>query len=135
MEEIVKELKTWPGSPEVLIEGDVPMVRDSIQGKLTVEWPLKSDNGTFIFDIDENKTEIRFEGKSSINWFLDLTTAQSVTLPFEKILPKQINSQFKGMKYSITTEKGIFDQPADKVKLRISPEKNMIILQLAQKNL
>lgn len=118
-----------------LIEGGVPVVRDSIPGKLTITWPLASFKGAFIFDIDEKILQIKFEGENTNNWFLDLTCAGNAILPFEQINQSQISCEFEGMDYSVSVEQGDFSEPDNRTKLRITPENNMLILHLAQKSL
>lgn len=127
--------KTIVNGKEKLIEGGVPVIRDSIQGKLNIFWPLKSLDAAFVFDVDENKMEIKLEGENSINWFLDLTAADNAKLPFEEILSQQINCQFEGMNYNVTTGKGIFSEPGNGVDFRIAPENNTLTLNFAQKSL
>ncbi len=116
-----------------LIKGGVPVVRDSIPGKLTITWQLTSLSGKLIFDIDEKVLQIKFEGENSNNWFLDLTTAENALLPFKQIKPNVISSTFEGMDYSVSVEQGAFLEPGNNIKLRIAPDNNTLIFHLAQK--
>jgi hypothetical protein len=50
------------------------------------------------------------------------------------IIPSRIDCQFEGMNYSITATKGSFSKPSKGVVFRIIPEKNTLILNLAERN-
>jgi len=126
--------KTIINGMEKLIEGGEPVVRDSIQGKLNIFWPLLSLDGALVIDIDEKKMEIKLEGENSINWFLDLSAADNAKLPFDEILSHQINCQFAGMDYYVTTGKGIFSEPGNGIVFRIAPENNTLTFNFVQKS-
>jgi len=117
---------------ETLIEGKDPTITDSITGKLHISWPLKSFDGTLVMDIDERQIKMKFEGKKSIDWFLDMTTADSMKLPFKKISAKRIDCEFDVMKYAITATKGSFSVPGDGIIFRMKPEKNTLILKMTE---
>ncbi|MDP4283725.1 MAG: hypothetical protein Q8891_04840 [Bacteroidota bacterium] len=116
---------------EILIEGKDPIVTNAVPGNLHISWPLKSFNETLVMDIDERQIKINITGDQSINWFLDLTAAPAANLPFQNINSTRVDCRFENMNYSITTSKGIFSKPSDSTILRIAPEKNVIILNLA----
>jgi hypothetical protein len=128
-------LKTVANGRERLAEGGVPVISDSTPGKLNIYWPLKSSEGAFVIEMDENKIEIVRKGESSVDWFMELTTADDVQLPFEKISPKKIHCRFKGMDYEVTTGQGLFFKPGNGTIFRMEPENNAITLDLAQKKL
>jgi len=117
---------------ETLIDGNDPTITDSITGKLHISWPLKSFDGKLVMDIDEQQIKMKFEGKKSIDWFLDMTTADNIKLPFKKISANRIDCEFDVMKYAITVTKGSFSEPGDGVVFRIKPEKNTLILRLSK---
>jgi hypothetical protein len=117
------------------IEGGVPFVSDSIQGKLTITWPLNSFEGSIVINIDEHKTEIKLVSDIALDWFLDLSAAEKIQLPFKTITSNLIDLQFEGMNYSVTSEKGSFSEPGNRVKIRIVPEDNSLILNLSQTSL
>lgn len=119
---------------EILVEGKDPVVNNSIPGKLHISWPLKAIEGTLIMDMDEHQIAMKMEGTNSLNWFLDLTTADNANLPFKKITPFGIESQFKEMNYSVTAIKGSFSKPGKGVIFRVTPKKNTLILNLSQTN-
>ncbi|MEP7251730.1 MAG: hypothetical protein ABI683_05095 [Ginsengibacter sp.] len=116
---------------EILLEGGDPSVIDSIAGKLHISWPLKSFEGTLVIDIDERQLKMKIEGNNSIEWFLDLTTADNASLPFKKINGNQIDCEFEAMPYSIKAIKGNFLKAGDSTVFTITPENNEIILNLA----
>ncbi len=62
---------------ELLLEGGNPVITDSISGKLHISWPLKSFEGTLVMDLDERQVDIKIISGKSINWFLDLTSADN----------------------------------------------------------
>ncbi len=117
---------------EISIEGKDPIVSDSIPGKLHILWPLKTIDGVLIMDIDERGIAMQMKGKKPINWFLDLTTADNVNLPFKKYTSSRIDCQFKGLDYSITATKGSFSKPGDGVAFRMTPKKNTLMLNLSR---
>jgi hypothetical protein len=125
-------LKTVVNGKETLAEGGVPVISDSMRGKLIITWPLKSSEGVFVIELDENKTEMRMEGEPPIDWFMELTTAGDAKLPFEKISPQEIHCRFKGMDYEVTVGRGLFSEPRHGIIFRIEPEDNVITLNLAQ---
>ncbi len=116
---------------ETLMQGEKPTITSPIPGKLHISWPLKSGNGILVIDLDEKQIEVKIEGTKSINWFLDLTTADLANLPFKKINPHQIDCQFEGMNYYISALKGSFSKKNDNTAFRILPDKNSLILNLA----
>ena len=117
---------------ETLIEGKDPTITDSITGKLHISWTLKSFDGTLVMDIDERQIKMEFDGDKSIDWFLDMTTADNVKLPFKKISANRIDCEFDVMKYAISAEKGSFSVPGDGIIFRMKPEKNTLILRLSE---
>jgi len=126
--------KTIIDGKETLLEGGDPKITDSIAGKLHISWPLKSFGGTLVIDIDERQIKMKVEGKKLNNWYLDMTTADNVNLPFQQINPSRIDCQFEGMKYFIRATKGLFSKPDHGVVFRITPAKNTLILNLSQTN-
>jgi len=119
---------------ESLLEGGDPKETNPSPGKLHIVWPLKSTKGVLTMDIDEQQIAMKIDGNNSLDWFLDLTTSERATLPFQKLIPSRIDCQFEGMNYSITTTKGFFSKPGNGVVFRITPEKNTLILNLVEKN-
>lgn len=117
---------------ETLIEGKDPTITDSITGKLHISWPLKSFDGMLVMDIDEQQIKMKLEVEKSIDWFLDMTTADNKKLPFKKISANRIDCEFDVMKYAITVTKGSFSVPGNGIIFRMKPEKNTLILRLTE---
>ena len=119
---------------EILLEGEDPTITNPVPGTLHVSWPLKSFNGTLVIDMDEKQMEMKIYGNKSINWFLDLTTADHADLPFQKLNSSHIDCQFEGMDYFITAVKGSFSKPDDSVVFRITPKTDDIKLNFVKRN-
>jgi hypothetical protein len=126
--------KTIVNGTERVLKGGVPIVTDSIPGKLNIVWPLKSQSHALDVDIDESKMDIKMDG-GSVQWYLDLITSGDVKLPFEKILSDRIICRFKGMNYTVTAENGIFSQPDNRSDLRLEPENGIISLNFNPENI
>ncbi|MGH2648295.1 MAG: hypothetical protein ACRDE8_12035, partial [Ginsengibacter sp.] len=126
--------KAFVSGEEILLEGNDPVVTDSIAGKLNISWPLTSFKGTLIMDIDERQIRINIQGAKTINWFLDLTVAPAANLPFKEISPNRVDCRFGNMNYFITTTKGTFSKPNDSTVLRIEPVKDAVVLNLSGVN-
>ena len=114
-----------------LLEGGVPVITSPAPGNLHITWPLKSISSSLVIDIDERQVKMKVDGQKPINWFLDMTTADNMKLPFQRINPSRIECQFEGMNYSITATKGLFSKPDENVVFRITPVKNNLILNLS----
>jgi hypothetical protein len=119
---------------EILLEGKDPVVTNTTPGVLHITWPLKTFNRTLVMDIDERKIKITITGENSINWFLDLTTATTANLPFKKINAHQVECSFENMNYVVTTTKGIFSKPMDSTVVRITAEKDGMVINFATHN-
>lgn len=119
---------------ERLLEGGDPKIAQTSPGKLSISWPLKSYANILEIVIDERGMKIRLTGKQSVHWFLDLTTADNVKLPFTIITPEKISCEFEGMKYSISSNIGSFSKPENGSVFRISPKLNSLNLNFATVN-
>ena len=113
---------------EILMEGGTPTINDAVPGKLHIEWPLKSANGTLVMDADEKQMQIRVEGSKTIDWFLDLSAGNTASLPFTKIAPHIINCRFQNMDYQVKASKGNFLAPAGDAVIRVKPEMGTVVL-------
>lgn len=111
---------------EAFIEGEDPVITESGHGQLKVSWPLRFFDGTLIIELDERQMVIKLEGKNSVEWFMDLSTADKAELPFINITKDKIGCNFKGMEYSVGLAKGFFSQPDNKAIFRMLPQKNML---------
>ena len=115
-----------------MLEGGDPTITDSKPGTLHISWPLKSFEGTLVMDIDERQMKMKVVGAKSMEWFLDMTTADMAKLPFKKISANRIDCQFDVMKYAITAKQGFFSEPGEGIVFRITPKENTLILNLSQ---
>ena len=113
---------------EVPLEGYNPVITDSVPGILHISWPLKLFNGILQIDLDERQIKMRIVTEKSINWFLDLTAASKVKLPFLKVESRHVSCKFEGMHYSVTTMEGTFSKTNDALVFRIIPENGSLIL-------
>jgi len=123
--------KTVADGEEKLMQGEMPVVRDSVQGKLNIYWPLKSAGNALVIDMDEKQLEITLEGDGSVQWYIDLTTSGNAQLPFEEVFSRQMNCRFKGMDYNVFAGNGNFSEPGDGIDLRMVPENDRITLNFA----
>ncbi|MCE5347698.1 MAG: hypothetical protein LLG13_15630 [Bacteroidales bacterium] len=119
---------------EISLKGGDPVIKDTIPGRLHISWPLNSISGTLIININELGMDIKMESKNPIKWFLDLTCAENANLPFKKISPSTIDSEFKGVIYSVTAIRGSFSEPGNGITFRIKPVKNTLVLNLSRRN-
>jgi len=113
---------------ERLLEGGDPKITKLRTGKMSISWPLKSYAGSLVIIIDERGMKMHLASKNSIDWFLDLATADNVKLPFKIISKEKISCEFEGMKYSISTPVGSFSKPENGSVFRISPKLNVLNL-------
>lgn len=119
---------------ETLLSGTDPVITNPAAGQLKIVWPLKNVEGTIVLEIDEHKTTIQYQGKNSLDWFLDLTTAENKSLPFQQIDTNKLTAEFEKRPYSINLEKGVFSRPKKEIVFRISPDENLIVLNLSNQN-
>ena len=117
------------GREQELTGGD-PVVTDATPGRLHIVWPLRT-NAAFIIDVDERHLKMHMEGQAPAQWWLELTTAPNVLLPFTQIDPHTANARFHGTAYTVHATPGLFEQPLNGAPLTITPEKQAIVLDLA----
>lgn len=122
--------KAMINGKEVLLQGADPVVSNTVEGKLNISWPLKSIAGKIEMDMDEKQFRISYAGRETLNWYLDLNTADNVKLPFKSIAANRVDAEFEGMKYSMYSAQGIFSKPDNANILRITPENGGIVLNL-----
>jgi len=115
---------------EVLLKGSNPVITDKTPGKLLVSWPLKGNNGTLKIEFTEKQIQMSIVGNKHLEWFLDLTSNDKLTLPFTAIADNRINAKFEGMNYSVTTIKGKFSKLDGSTRFRLKPSQNQITLNL-----
>lgn len=114
------------------IRGNEPKVKETDERTLRVEWLLENNLGTFIITFYEDRIEARCQpSKTKIDWFFEFTAAPAAELPFTSFAQNKINAALKGLSYAVSLKKGLVD--ADSRVFKIIPEKNHIVLNLAQK--
>lgn len=113
---------------EILLEGDSPVISDTRPGVLNIIWPLKSFEGTLEMEIDERQIKMTVKSAMPAAWFLDLTTAGKIELPFTNIKPSRIDCLFEGMRYSVRAPKGSFSKPGNDKVFRIKPAGDHLVL-------
>ncbi len=121
-------LKAVVDGKEILLEGDDPKFIKTGASTMHITWPLRTINGTFEIDLSETQVKMKLVSPKVIDWFLDLTTAEKVKLPFDTIDTKNLDCSFENMKYRVKAEKGAFSKPDNGAVWRISPQLNDIIL-------
>jgi hypothetical protein len=126
--------KAIVNNKEVLIKGGNPVIKSDTPGELQISWPLTSVKGTIVMDLHERQIKIKLDGNNSLKWFLDLSTAPSAKLPFKEVSRNKVNCRFEEMNYSVKANVGVFSRPTDRIALRITPDNNILILNLAGPN-
>jgi hypothetical protein len=126
-------LKTMVGGKETDVTGGKPVIGRSATGALHIEWPLTNVKGTLVMDLDEKSIRMKIVGGAS--WFLDLTAAAGMDLPFQRIAARTVQCRFGDMDYSIKAARGVFSKPDDAgddlIAWRLTPEGDELILELA----
>ncbi len=152
-------LKTVVNGRETEVSGGVPKIGESATGALHIEWSLTNVKGTLVMDLDEKSIRMKVvwertrEGAADIRsgsvarglagvagdgtaaWFLDLTAAAGIDLPFQRMTARAVQCRFENMEYSIKAAKGVFSKPDDVgddlIAWRLTPERDELILELA----
>ncbi len=122
--------KAMVNEEETFLKGLDPVVTNPSEGKLLIVWPLENVQGTLEIAIDEHKVHIILNGDEDLNWYVDLTTARDIELPFKNADTSRMNCEYLGTKYSISLEKGAFSKPDDETIFRMSPKNNLIVMEL-----
>ncbi len=125
------KLKASINGEEVFLEGGEPVITNPEKGRLHVAWPLKTMSGTFVADFTEKQIKMRIEGGTAIDWFWELDVKDNMNLPFQKIGSSQIDCIFDQMDYAIIAEKGLFTKLNESMRFKISPQQNLIVLNLS----
>jgi len=114
----------------VEIQGDDPLVDETVAGELTVTWPIHALEGEIKMVFDETSISLTASGKQLENWFLELSYDPDKELPFNKINYKSINCSYEGFDYSVALQSGAFIRQQDE-GLRVIPEDGRILMDLA----
>ncbi len=118
---------------EIAITGGQPIISRKGEDVLQVSWPLAAVSGTLEITLSEKQTEFKLVSSAPVDWFLELNTADSISLPFKAIHPKAVECSFESKAYSVTAVKGAFVSNSDPAgtklsPLRITPQSNTITL-------
>lgn len=113
------------------LEGGDPVVTRTGKGALQITWPLKTPGGKLFMELNERRIKITMDGKTRVNWFLDLPTSPTADLPFKAITLHKIACRFEGMNYSVSVKTGLFSYSGDHVAIRIKPVDHTIVLDLS----
>ncbi len=113
------------------IKGGDLLVDESVDGELTVTWPLHELEGEIIMVFNESSISLAASGKQLENWFLDLSCDPGKKLPFTQINNNSINCTYEGFDYSLALQSGTFLTQQEE-GLRVIPEDGLILLDLAK---
>jgi len=123
-------LKAMHEGREIDIQGGGPVVDDSMEGQLTVRWPITAPAGGVIIVFDEDKISVSRETADAREWFLELAYDNVKGIPIEKIYNNSVDYKFRGFEYSVSLKAGSFIK-GNKSSLRIKPTNGSIILSLS----
>ncbi len=111
------------------LRGETPSISDSIAGQLLVRWPLQ-DGGDMMIQFDEKNIHIWHEGKSNIDWNLQLTVSKIDAVPAMSISARQIESSLQGHAYRANVLQGKPGMAKGSTLFSIIPDKQRITLNL-----
>ena len=115
---------------EIVLKGDSVHVTKNANGDLQMAWQLQSVPGKFIIECNERNFSVRLEGASTLNWYLDFTTAANAQLPFTNTQSKSIACKFEGFSYNVVADEGMFVKSLNNVAFKIQPTNNKIVLKM-----
>jgi hypothetical protein len=119
---------------EVSVEGGEPKFSKTAAGTLHISWPLTTVAGSLEMDMTEGQIKMNLVSKTKIDWYFDLTTTATAKLPFQNIGTKQLDCKFEDMNYNLKAVTGTFSKPDNGAILRLAPQANSIVLNLADIN-
>jgi hypothetical protein len=113
------------------LTGGKPSITSPESGRLKIVWPLTTGTGNLVIEMDEREIKMYVDGEKTNDWYLELNVADNTKLPFQQITPSRIACEFEGMKYFLNTSAGSFEKEEGNSVFKISPQKGVIILNLA----
>ena len=116
----------------VTLTGGAPSVTSPAEGKLRISWPLNQVDGRLVFDLDERRMKVSFEGASPLSWFVELTASGKAALPFTGISAHRVGGAFEGLSYQVSAERGTFSKPGDGAVWRVTPGGGVVVLDLSE---
>jgi hypothetical protein len=120
--------KVMVDGKEVALEGNAPAIISPAAGKLHISWPLKNIPGKLLIDLDERGIAMKINSQKAVNWFLDLSAAEGVKLPFVKVGPQRVDCKFEGLNYTLRASKGSFLTSGGGGVFKITSENNSLNL-------
>jgi len=114
---------------EEAITGTDPVFTNPDINTAHISWPANS--GRYEIDLKERAIEIRFNGNSNADWFLDLNVTNPVNLPISGIETGHVNYVFDDHSYRLEATNGSFEKPANGSLFRIKPQGDTLILRMA----
>ncbi len=124
-------LKAMIGGKETELEGGDPQFTKTGSSTMHISWPLYTIKGRFYIELSDKTVRMQLISDKDIHWFFDLNTTETAQLPFTQLQPQSLGCSFGGMKYLVRTREGSFSKPANGSVIRINPESNRILLDLA----
>ncbi|MFO7615986.1 MAG: hypothetical protein R6V75_01900 [Bacteroidales bacterium] len=122
------------------VGGGTPIVTEMERDILKVEWPLDGELGTLTLLFFEDRVEISCKPtRKGLSWYLEMTVAENIDLPFAKITQDKISARYRGFDYEVNCTRGSIDSGNGQVDrgvdyvFRLLPVRNIIVLNLAQK--
>jgi len=114
------------GGKKLLLEGGDPVFTSVGEAAVHISWPLTTVKGSLEIELSEKQMTMEMKTGEPIDWWLELTTADGVKLPFGAVSAQRVDCRFEGMKYSVRMEKGTFSEGAGPAVLRMSPQGNVM---------
>ncbi len=127
-------LKARIDGKDVGLTGGDPVVNLKDDSTMLIRWPLKTTDGVLEIRLSEDRIAINRTGATSVDWFLDLNVADSVSTPFDRIGPSGIDCRFEGMSYRVGLRNGKALKPIGAAILRLQPQANTIIIDFSDVN-
>ena len=110
-------LKTGEG---LEVQGSTPVVDDSTEGQLVVQWPTESPKGSVVMTFTEGSLRIAATGALKDDWYFELSSDPAAKRPFTKVEAQSLTCEFEQSPYAVTASHGTFSTEAGS-PLRITP--------------
>ena len=127
-------LKAMVGGREVMMAGGEPKVTNVGTTEVRIRWPLTTIKGVLYIRLREDRMEIRLESRTPVDWYLELNTAEGVSLPYTSIDSLGVNGRFEGLVYRVGMDKGRCQKTDKGAALIIRPQTNTLIMDFSGGN-
>ena len=138
-------LKTKSGQE---LQGGHPSVSDSERGKLVIRWPIGADavdrnavdrnaidsDGEILITLEEAVIRIEARGQLEEGWYLELSHAESVQLPFVESEGKALSGNYRGTAYQLTASQGEI-KFSERGNWKLVPHAQVIELDLSRRDI